>query len=176
MKIRNLDDVLTDELKDIYSAEQQIIKALPKLAKAADGELRNAFEDHLVQTRIHSDRIQAICDQLNISPRGKKCVGMAGVLKEGEEVLAADSSPDSLKAALIGAAQRVEHYEIAAYGTARTHARQLGYLSTVNLLEQTLEEEKQTDQKLTTLAENNVNVRSAMESGGDMGSSESTQM
>lgn len=165
MKIRNLDDVLTDELKDIYSAEQQLIKALPKMAKAADGELRNAFEDHLVQTRIHSDRIQAICDQLNINPRGKKCVGMAGIVKEGEELLAADSNEESLKAALIGAAQRVEHYEIAAYGTARTHARQLGYISTVNLLEQTLEEEKQTDQKLTSLAENNVNVKSAMEEG-----------
>ncbi len=164
MRIRNLDDVLTDELKDIYSAEQQIIKALPKMAKAADGELRNAFEDHLVQTRIHSDRIQAICDQLNINPKGKKCVGMAGIVKEGEEILAAQANEDSLKAALIGAAQRVEHYEIAAYGTARTHARQLGYISTVNLLEQTLEEEKQTDQKLTTLAENNVNVKAAMES------------
>lgn len=171
MKIRNLDDVLTDELKDIYSIEQQLIKALPKMAKASDGELRNAFENHLVQTRIHSDRIQAICDQLNISPKGKKCMGMQGILKEGDEVLAADSSPDSLKAALIGAAQRVEHYEIAAYGTARTHARQLGYISTVNLLEQTLEEEKQTDQKLTSLAENNVNVRSAMEgSESEMGS------
>ena len=171
MKIRNLDDVLTDELKDIYSIEQQLIKALPKMAKAADGELRNAFENHLVQTRIQADRIQAICDQLNISPKGKKCMGMQGILKEGEEVLAADSSPDSLKAALIGAAQRVEHYEIAAYGTARTHARQLGYISTVNLLEQTLEEEKQADQKLTSLAENNVNVRSAMEgSESEMGS------
>ncbi len=148
MKIRNLDDVLTDELKDIYSVEQQLIKALPKMAKAADGELRNAFEDHLVQTRIHSDRIQAICDQLNISPKGKNVPGMAGILKEGEGVLAADATPDSLKAALIGAAQRVEHYEIAAYGTARTHARQLGYISTVNLLEQTLEEEKQTDKSL----------------------------
>jgi ferritin-like metal-binding protein YciE len=163
MKIKNLDDVLTDELKDIYSAEQQLIRALPKMAKAADGELRNAFENHLVQTRIQSDRIQAICDQLNISPKGKKCAGMAGLIKEGEEVLASDSSPDSLKAALIGAAQRVEHYEIAAYGTARTHARQLGYISTVNLLEQTLEEEKETDQKLTSLAENNVNVKAAME-------------
>jgi ferritin-like metal-binding protein YciE len=172
MKIRNLDDVLTDELKDIYSVEQQLIKALPKMAKAADGELRSAFEDHLVQTRIHADRIQAICDQLNLSPKGKKCMGMAGILKEGDEVLMANASPDSLKAALIGAAQRVEHYEIAAYGTARTHARQLGYISTVNLLEQTLGEEKEADQKLTRLAENNVNVRSAMEdSGMETGSS-----
>jgi ferritin-like metal-binding protein YciE len=175
MKIRNLDDVLSDELKDIYSVEQQLIKALPKMAKAADGDLRNAFEDHLVQTRIQSDRIQAICDQLNISPKGKKCQGMAGILKEGEEVLAADATPDSLKAALIGAAQRVEHYEIAAYGTARTHARQLGYISTVNLLEQTLQEEKQADQKLTSLAENNVNVRSAME-GNDMSTGANVQM
>ena len=166
MKIRNLEDVLTDELKDIYSLEQQLIKALPKMAKASDGELRNAFENHLVQTRIHADRVQAICQQLNINPKGKKCYGIAGIVKEGEEVINADSNPDSLKAALIGAAQRVEHYEIAAYGTARTHARQLGFISMVDMLNQTLEEEKATDQMLTRLAENNVNVKAAMEGTG----------
>ncbi len=175
MKIKNLDDLLTDELKDIYSLEQQLIKALPKMANAADGDLRNAFENHLVQTRIHADRVQAICDQLHINPKGKKCFGMAGIVKEGEQLIRADANPDSLKAALIAAAQRVEHYEIAAYGTARTHARQLGYISTVNLLEQTLAEEKQADQKLTNLAENNLNVKAAME-GSSMEPRENVQM
>lgn len=163
MKMDNLEDVFKDEIKDIYSAEQQLIKALPKMAKAADGELRSAFEEHLEQTRTHADRIEEICDQLKISPGGKKCVGMEGVVKEGSEVLKMDGSPDSINAALIGAAQRAEHYEIAAYGTARTHARQLGYANTVNLLNQTLEEEKETDARLTRLAESSINVRASME-------------
>jgi len=167
MKMQNLEDVLTDELKDIYSVEQQLLKALPKMAKAADGELRAAFEEHLEQTKTHADRIEEICDQLKISPSGKKCMGMEGIVKEGTEVMRADASPDSMNAALIGAAQRAEHYEIAAYGTARTHARQLGYANTVNLLNQTLEEEKETDARLTRLAESSVNVRASME-GGDM--------
>jgi ferritin-like metal-binding protein YciE len=175
MKIKNLDDVFTDEMKDIYSLEQQLIKALPKMARAADGELRNAFDNHLVETRIHADRVQAICDQLNISPTGKKCVGIAGIVKEGEQLMKADSNPHSLNAALIGTAQRVEHYEIAAYGTARTHARQLGYVSTVDMLSQTLEEEKQADQMLTRLAENNLNVKAAME-GSSMAEGSGTQM
>ncbi len=175
MKIRNLDDLLTDELKDIYSLEQQLLKALPKMAKAADGDLRTEFENDLVQTRLHADRVQAICDQLHINPKGKKCFGMAGIVKEGEQFMGANSNPDSLKAALIAAAQRVEHYEIAAYGTARTHARQLGYISTVNLLEQTLQEEKQTDQNLTHLAESHVNVMAAME-GSNPTTGENVQM
>lgn len=167
MKIQNLEDVLTDELKDIYSIEQQLIKALPKFAKAADGDLRIAFEEHLEQTRTHADRIEEICDQLKVNPNGKKCMGMEGIVKEGAEVMKADASPDSLNAALIGAAQRAEHYEIAAYGTARTHARQLGYNNTANILGQTLEEEKETDARLTRLAETSINVRASME-GSDM--------
>jgi ferritin-like metal-binding protein YciE len=163
MKIQSLDDVLIDELKDIYSLEQQLAKALAKIAKAADGELRLAFEEHLEQTRIHADRIQQICDQLNIRPDGKKCTGIEGIVKEGDSVIKAGANPDSLNAALIGTAQRAEHYEIAAYGTARTHARQLGYVNMVKVLNETLEEEKQMDRHLTSLAENSINVRAAME-------------
>ncbi len=163
MKITTLDQLLEDELKDIYSAETQLIKALPKLAKAAESnDLRTAFEKHLEQTRVHAQRIEQICNDLKVQPRGKKCVGMEGVIKEGEEVLQGDMEPEPKQAALIGAAQRAEHYEIAAYGTARAHARQLGYLKAVDLLGQTLEEEKETDQKLTKLAENRVNVKAAM--------------
>ena len=163
MKITTLDEVLADELKDIYSAETQLIKALPKMAKAAESnDLRKAFEKHLEQTRIHVQRIEEICSNLSIKPRGKKCVGMEGLLEEGKEVLQSDADPEPLQAALIGAAQRVEHYEIAAYGTARAHAKQLGYVKAVDLLSQTLEEEKQTDELLTKLAENRINVKAAM--------------
>jgi ferritin-like metal-binding protein YciE len=163
MKITTLDEVLADELKDIYSAENQLIKALPKMAKAVESnDLRKAFEKHLEQTHVHVQRIEEICSDLSIKPRGKKCVGMEGLIEEGKEVLQSDADPVPLQAALIGAAQRVEHYEIAAYGTARAHAKQLGYLKAVDLLGKTLEEEKQTDELLTKLAENRINVKAAM--------------
>jgi len=163
MKITSLEEVLEDELKDIYSAETQLIKVLPKMAKAAQSnDLRMAFEKHLEQTRMHAQRIEELCNDLNIKPRGKKCIGMQGLIEEGKEVLQSDADPEPLQAALIGTAQRVEHYEIAAYGTARAHARQLGYLKAVDLLTQTLEEEKQTDRTLTQLAENRINVKAAM--------------
>lgn len=163
MKITTLEELLADELKDIYSAENQLIKALPKMAKAAESEdLRRVFEKHLEQTRRHAERIEQICQKLHIKPKGKKCLGMEGLLEEGKEVLNSDADPDPLEAALIGAAQRVEHYEIAAYGTASAHARQLGFMNAAELLNQTLEEEKQTDKKLTDLAENKINVQAAM--------------
>ncbi len=165
MKITTLDELLEDELKDIYSAETQLIEALPQMAKAAESnDLRAAFEKHLEQTRVHAQRIEDICNDLKITPLGKNCIGMEGAIKEGEEVLQSDMEAEPKQAALIGAAQRVEHYEIAAYGTARAHARQLGYLKAVELLGQTLDEEKETDQKLTKLAENRVNVKAAMSS------------
>lgn len=165
MKVTTLDELLEDELKDIYSAETQLIKALPKMAKAAESnDLRSAFEKHLEQTRVHVQRIEEICSDLKSTPRGKNCAGMEGLLKEGEEIIQSDTKSESKEAALIGAAQRVEHYEIAAYGTARAHARQLGYLKAVDLLGQTLEEEKETDKKLTKVAENRVNVKAAMSS------------
>jgi ferritin-like metal-binding protein YciE len=165
MKITTLDELIKDELKDIYSAETQLIKALPRMAKGAESQdLRAAFEKHLEQTKVHAQRIEEICNDLQINPRGKNCAGMEGLINEGEEVLQSDMDPEPRQAALIGAAQRVEHYEIAAYGTARAHARQLGYAKAFDLLTQTLEEEKETDKKLTQLAENRVNVQAAMSS------------
>jgi len=165
MKMTNLQDVFTDELKDIYSAENQIIKALPKMAKASNGPLRSAFEEHLEQTRAHAQRIEKICQEMNITPRGKKCEGMEGLIGEGAEVLETDGTEQAKEAALIGAAQRVEHYEIAAYGTARTHANQLGLTNAAQLLGQTLDEEIMTDQRLTDLAERMINQEAMM--GGD---------
>lgn len=163
MKITTLDELIHDELKDIYSAETQIIGALPKMVKAAESrDLRAAFEKHLEQSRVHAQRIEEICNDLKITPSGKTCMGVEGLIKEGDEVIKSDMESEPKQAALIGAAQRVEHYEIAAYGTARAHARQLGYLKAVELLSQTLDEEKETDQKLTHLAENRVNVKAAM--------------
>ena len=165
MKVTTLDELLEDELKDIYSAETQLIKALPNLVKAAESnDLRAAFETHLEQTRVHARRIEEICSDLKTTPQGKNCAGMEGLIKEGEEILRSDAESEPKQAALIGAAQRVEHYEIAAYGTARAHARQLGYLKAVDLLSQSLEEEKETDKKLTKVAENRVNVKAAMSS------------
>lgn len=163
MKIDTLESLLTDELKDLYSAENQLIKALPKMAKNANtDELRRAFEDHLEQTREHAQRIERICDDLGVSPKGKKCVGMEGLIEEGKEIMTEAEDPGVLDAGMIGAAQKVEHYEIAGYGTASAHARQLGFNSAVTLLEKTLEEEKLTDEKLTKLAKNQVNVQAAM--------------
>ena len=165
MTAKTLDELLEDELKDIYSAETQLIKALPKLAKAAaPNDLRAVFEKHLEQTQIHLRRIEEICSDLKTTPLGKICAGMEGLLREGEEILHSEAESESKQAALIGAAQRVEHYEIAAYGTARAHARQLGYLKAVELLSRTLEEEKEADKKLTNIAVNGVNVKAAMSS------------
>ena len=159
MKINSLQDLYLDELRDLYDAENQLIKALPKMAEEATSEeLREGFEEHLEQTRNHAQRIEQIFERLGEKPRGKKCKGMEGVIKEGSEVLSEDMDEDTKDAAIIGAAQRVEHYEIAGYGTARTHADLLGLDEDARLLEETLEEEKETDQKLTSLAEN-INVQ-----------------
>jgi ferritin-like metal-binding protein YciE len=166
MKITNLEQLLADELKDIYSAENQLFKALPRMAEAAESkDLRASFEKHLDQTRTHVERIEDICRDLKIEPSGKTCAGMAGLIKEGEEVIESDMESEPKQAALIGAAQRVEHYEIAAYGTARAHAKQLGYVKAWEVLTQTLNEEKETDQKLTHFAENRANVKAAMSGG-----------
>jgi ferritin-like metal-binding protein YciE len=165
MKATTLDELLEDELKDIYSAETQLIQALPVMAQAAEsGDLRAAFEKHLNQTRVHAQRIEEICNDLKTSPQGKTCTGMEGLIKEGQEIIQSEAESEPKQAALIGAAQRVEHYEIAAYGTARAHARQLGYLKAVDLLSQTLGEEKEADQQLTKVALNRVNVKAAMSS------------
>lgn len=166
MKIDTLEALLTDELKDLYSAENQILKALPKMAKTARSkELRTAFEEHLKQTENQVKRLEKAADELGFSPKGKKCMGMEGLLEEGKEIMTNGSKEPAspMEAGLIGAAQKVEHYEIAAYGTASAHARQLGFNSVAKLLDETLEEEKTADEKLTKLAENQVNVQAAMQ-------------
>jgi ferritin-like metal-binding protein YciE len=147
-----LKDLYVEELKDIYSAENQIIKALPKMAKAASSEaLAAGFEEHLQQTKGQVERLQKIFKLLNESPTGKKCHGMEGLLEEGSEAIE-EFEGDVLDAALISAAQRVEHYEMAAYGTVRTYAELLDEPRHVSLLAETLQEEKDTDQKLTKLS------------------------
>jgi len=154
-----LEELLADELKDIYSAENQIIKALPKMAKAASSpELRRAFERHLEETRRQVERLEQIGQDLEIRLTGKKCHGMEGLLEEGKEIMEDDLDENALDAGLIGAAQKVEHYEIAAYGTARAHATLLGFTKTARLLQQTLNEEAATDKKLTQLAETVINA------------------
>src|SRR5438876_6556104 len=153
MPNQGLKELYIEELKDLYSAETQLVKALPKLARAATAdELRRGFEDHLEQTKGHVERLQKILDMLEESPKGKKCKGMEGLIEEGSEVTEEDYEGSLLDAALIGAAQRVEHYEIAGYGTVRSFAETLGETEHVSLLNETLEEEKETDEKLTELA------------------------
>ncbi len=153
MANQELRDLYIDELKDLYSAENQLVKALPKLAKAASSDdLRAGFEEHLQQTKGHVERLEEIFEMLGESPKGKKCAGMEGLVEEGSEVIKEDFEGALMDAALIGAAQRVEHYEIAAYGTVRAFAETLGESDHVSLLEATLAEEKETDDKLTELA------------------------
>ena len=158
MASSSFQELYVKELQDIYDAENQLVKALPKMAEGASSEeLRNAFEEHLEQTKEHVQRLEQIFEKLGEKAKGEKCKGMEGLVKEGSEVLQEDMDDSVKDAAIIGAAQRVEHYEIAAYGTARTFASLLGEDEAVELLEQTLEEEKETDEKLTQLAEN-INV------------------
>jgi ferritin-like metal-binding protein YciE len=159
MEHQALKELYVDELKDIYNAENQLVKALPKMAKAATSdELRTGFEEHLEQTRGHVERLERIFKALGEKPSGKKCKGMEGLVAEGQEMMHEDFEDDLMDAALISVAQRVEHYEIAAYGTVRTYAELLGEDEAVTLLEQTLEEEKETDQKLSELA-SDINVK-----------------
>jgi ferritin-like metal-binding protein YciE len=150
----SLRQLYVDELKDLYSAETQMVKALPKLAKASsNAELRRGFEEHLRQTSEHVSRLEQIFEMLTEKPTGKKCLGMEGLVKEGSETMQEGYEDAVMDAALIGAAQRVEHYEIAGYGTVRAFAALLGESEQVSLLEETLREEKQTDDRLTQLAE-----------------------
>jgi ferritin-like metal-binding protein YciE len=154
----SLRELYVDELKDIYSAEKQLTKALPKMAKAATSpELQEGFEEHLEQTKGHVERLEQIFSMLGTKPGGKKCMGMEGLVNEGAEIMGEDFEDEVMDAALISAAQRVEHYEIAAYGTVAAYADLLGESEHADLLRQTLEEEKETDQKLTELAEE-INV------------------
>lgn len=157
-KLNNLQDLFVHELKDLYSAEQQILQALPKMARATEHtELRRAFEEHEQMTRDQVSRLDMIADDLGLDLRGHKCKGIEGIIKEGEDLLGSRADPDVMDAGLIGSAQRVEHYEMAGYGTARTFARRLGHDRAAQLLQQTLDEEGQTDQRLTSIAEGMVN-------------------
>jgi len=159
MEMETLKDLYVEELQDLYSAENQIIKALPKMIKAAShDELKQAFTRHLKETEIHVQRIEEVCDELGVSPKGKKCVGMEGLLKEGSELIKEKPEPDVLDAGLIAAAQHVEHYEMAGYGCVRTYARQLGYENQAQLLQTTLDEEGNTDHLLTEIAESSINI------------------
>jgi ferritin-like metal-binding protein YciE len=169
MPMRTLNDLFVDELKDLYSAEHQLIKALPKLAKAADNaQLSQAFTMHLAETEEHARRIEEILRAgLEGTPRGKKSVAIEGLVAEGKEVMEDGGAADVVDAALIGAAQRVEHYEMAGYGTARAHAQQLGYANAARLLEQTLKEEAAANDKLSQIAEASVNVSAAQKHEGN---------
>ena len=159
MKLGSLEDLYVDELKDLYSAENQLLKALPKMAKAATApKLSKAFESHQKQTRGHVARLEKIFKKLGGSPKGKKCKAMEGLLAEGKELMAENADAAVMDAALIGAAQRVEHYEMAGYGCVRTYARLLGHDDAADLLQKTLDEEGATDKALTELAESAINV------------------
>jgi ferritin-like metal-binding protein YciE len=159
MQGESLRDLYVEELRDVLNAEKQLTKALPKMAAAATNEqLRSAFEDHLSVTEGHVRRLETIFDELGRPARGKTCKGMEGLIAEGKEKMEEDHDPEVLDAALISAAQRVEHYEIAAYGTLRAYAQQLGFDNQASLLQQTLDEEGEADKLLTQIAESTVNV------------------
>lgn len=157
-----LQELYVEELKDLYSAESQILKALPKMEKAATSkELKAAFREHLEQTKGHAARLEQIFESLGKSPKGKVCKGMQGLLEEGEEMIKEGEEPKVIDAGLISAAQRVEHYEMAGYGCCRTYAEMLGDKKAASLLQQTLDEEGATDKSLTKLAMDHIN-REAM--------------
>jgi ferritin-like metal-binding protein YciE len=159
MKLENLKDLLVHELMDLYDAEQQITRALPKMAEAASAqELKRGFEEHLHQTRSHIQRLDQVFEHLGVSKNGEECVGMRGLIQEGEKIMQEKGDKDTLDAALIAAAQKVEHYEISGYGSARAYARLLGEDEVDTLLLKTLDEEGRTDEKLTQIAMNSINL------------------
>ena len=167
MKLASLEDLYVDELKDLYSAENQLLKALPKMARAATAaELRTAFEEHLEETKGQVERLERIFKELDVSPKGKKCKAMEGLIEEGKEVIEENAGPEVKDAALIAAAQRVEHYEMAGYGCVRTFARILGHDRAVEMLQQTLDEEAAADKKLSTLAESGINLQASVGASG----------
>lgn len=175
MKLNSLEDLFVDGLKDVYSAEKQIMQALPKMARAvSDPMVQQAFQDHLKQTEQQKERLDRIFEQLGTTPGRKKCAGMEGILAEGEEMMKDSGTPAVVDAALIAAAQKVEHYEITAYGTLRTYAHTLGNDQAAKMLQQTLDEEAKTDEKLTALAERGPNVNAAHGTGTATGSARRT--
>ena len=163
MEMESLKDLFIDELKDLYSAENQILKALPKMVKKATSpQLKAGFEKHLKETEGHVERLDKIFQELDENPKGKKCKGMEGIIADGKELMEEDAEPEVMDAGLIGAAQHVEHYEMAGYGCVRTYAELLGLNNIAKLLQKTLDEEKATDEKLTELA-SNINVEAEAE-------------
>jgi ferritin-like metal-binding protein YciE len=169
MELSSLEDLLVEELKDLYSAENQLLKAIPKMAKAATSKaLKSGFEKHLKQTEGHVERLEQVCELFDVSPKGKKCKAMEGLIEEGGDVIKEDAEPEVKDAALIAAAQRVEHYEIAGYGCVRTYAKLLGNDKAARLLQQTLDEEGDTDKALTKLAET-INVEAEDPAGESNG-------
>ena len=158
MSLDSLNTIFVNELKDAYNAEKQLITALPRMAKAATSpDLENAFTSHLKETEGHVERLEQIFKSLDLPVRGKKCKGMEGIIEEGKEILEEEGENSVIDAALIAAAQRVEHYEIAAYGCLRTYAELLGHTKAADLLNRTLEEEEAADKKLTDLGEGGIN-------------------
>lgn len=163
MKLDTLRKLYIDELKDLYSAEKQLVKALPKMAKAASSpDLKRAFEKHLQQTQVQVERLDQVFEGLEASPRGKKCVGMEGLIEEAQELIGEESEPEVLDAGLISKAQHVEHYEIAGYGTVRAYALLLGENDQASLLKKTLDEESETNELLTGLAQASINLDAAL--------------
>jgi ferritin-like metal-binding protein YciE len=163
MKLESLKDLYLEQLKDLYSAETQLVDALPKMAeRATSTDLKKGFQDHLLQTQEHVRRLEQIFQDLGDSPKGHTCEGMKGLIKEGEEMIKMKGDDKVIDAGLIAAAQRVEHYEIAGYGTVRTYAEMLGKSQHASLLERTLQEEEMTDEKLTRLAESHINVEATV--------------
>lgn len=162
MKLDSLRDLLLEELRDLHNAETQLLDALPKMAEAASSnELKSAFNHHLEQTRQHVSRLERIFQQIGEKSSGETCEAMKGLIKEGETLVKAEGDPVVRDAGIVGAAQRVEHYEIAGYGTARSLARRLGESQMAEILQQTLNEEAEADKKLTSIAESQVNVAAA---------------
>lgn len=167
-KVTTMDELLVDELRDLYDAEKQLTKALPKMAKASSSdELRAAFEDHLKETQQQVERLEQIFNLLDQRPTGKKCAAMTGLIKEGEDLVSETEEASVRDAGLIAAAQKVEHYEMSGYGSARTHAQILGHSEAVSLLEQTLGEEKKADEKLNEIAKGSVNEEALRAAGAE---------
>jgi ferritin-like metal-binding protein YciE len=164
MKLNTLKQLYIEELRDLHSAENQLLKALPKMAKGASSEeLKLAFENHLDQTKVHVERLEEIFERLDETPKGKTCQAMKGLVEEGSEILGEDGEESVLDAGIIAAAQKVEHYEIASYGTVRTFAQLLGEDEAAELLQETLDEEGEADKLLTQLAQENVNPEALLE-------------
>lgn len=161
-EFNSLKDLFVEQIEDLYDAEQRLTQALPKMAEAAtSSQLKQAFQSHATETQGHVSRLESIFSQIGIEPKRETCAAMKGLIAEGEEMMGAKGDPDVRDAALIAAAQRVEHYEISGYGSARTFAQRLGLTQSASLLQQTLQEESAADEKLTRIAEQSINVQAA---------------